>query len=99
MRFKVSRRGWLPGLPDHRDRFCAAPTVKTGHVSLPKSSEQAFDGHAVIGGGYDNAKQWFIVRNSWGGKRGMAGYFILPMLVWAVKIPPVISGQSASFND
>jgi C1A family cysteine protease len=27
----------------------------------------AIGGHAVVGVGYDDAKQWFVVRNSWGG--------------------------------
>ena len=30
------------------------------------------------GVGYDDAKQWFIVRNSWGAGWGMKGYFTLP---------------------
>jgi C1A family cysteine protease len=38
----------------------------------------AIGGHAVAGVGYDDAKQWFVVRNSWGGKWGMKGYFTLP---------------------
>ena len=28
--------------------------------------------------GYDDSKQWFIVRNSWGSNWGLKGYFTLP---------------------
>ena len=28
--------------------------------------------------GYDDAKRWFIVRNSWGARWGMDGYFTMP---------------------
>src|ERR1700722_257061 len=55
-----------------------AQVAKTGHASLPKSDEQSIGGHAVMCVGYDDAKQWFIVRNSWGDKWGMKGYFTLP---------------------
>jgi len=58
--------------------FESATVAKTGHASLPKSGEQVIGGHAVVGVGYDDAKQWFIIRNSWGGRWGMAGYFTLP---------------------
>jgi C1A family cysteine protease len=56
-----------------------SPTVaKTGHASLPKSGESVVGGHAVVGVGYDDTKQWFVVRNSWGEKWGMKGHFTLP---------------------
>ena len=58
--------------------FESATVTKTGHASLPKSGEQVIGGHAVVGVGYDDAKQWFIIRNSWGGRWGMSGYFTLP---------------------
>ena len=60
------------------DGFESAAVAKTGHASLPKSGEQCIGGHAVVGVGYDDAKQWFIVRNSWGISWGMKGYFTLP---------------------
>jgi C1A family cysteine protease len=31
-----------------------------------------------MGVGYDDSKQWFIVRNSWGPTWGIKGYFTLP---------------------
>jgi C1A family cysteine protease len=60
------------------ESFESAQVAKTGHAPLPKSGEQTIGGHAVVGVGYDDAKQWFIVRNSWGNSWGMKGYFTLP---------------------
>ena len=60
------------------ESFESAQVAKTGHASLPKSGEQSIGGHAVVGVGYDDAKQWFIIRNSWGNSWGMKGYFTLP---------------------
>ena len=60
------------------DSFESPQVAKSGHASLPKSGEPAVGGHAVVGVGYDDAKQWFIVRNSWGDGWGMKGYFTLP---------------------
>jgi C1A family cysteine protease len=56
-----------------------SPTVgKTGHAPMPRHGERAVGGHAVMAVGYDHAKQWFVVRNSWGAGWGMKGYFTLP---------------------
>jgi C1A family cysteine protease len=60
------------------ESFESAQVAKSGHAPLPKSGEQSIGGHAVVGVGYDDAKQWFIVRNSWGNAWGMKGYFTLP---------------------
>jgi len=60
------------------ESFESAQVARTGHASLPKSSEQPVGGHAVMCAGYDDARQWFVVRNSWGGRWGMKGYFTLP---------------------
>ena len=60
------------------ESFESAQVAKTGHASLPKSGEQTVGGHAVVGVGYDDAKQWFMVRNSWGDGWGLKGYFTLP---------------------
>merc|ERR1712159_888851 len=35
-------------------------------------------GHAVLCCGYDDEKEMFIVRNSWGADWGMDGYFLMP---------------------
>jgi len=60
------------------ENFESAQVARAGHASLPKSGERAIGGHAVLGVGYDDLKQWFIVRNSWGMEWGMKGYFTLP---------------------
>jgi C1A family cysteine protease len=60
------------------ESFESAQVAKTGHASLPKSNEQSIGGHAVMCVGYDDSKQWFTIRNSWGSKWGMKGYFTLP---------------------
>jgi C1A family cysteine protease len=56
-----------------------SPTVaRTGHAPMPAPEERTLGGHAVMAVGYSDAKQWFVVRNSWGPKWGMKGYFTLP---------------------
>ena len=52
--------------------------AKTGHAALPGEAERELGGHAVLCVGYDDANQWWLVRNSWGTGWGMAGYFTLP---------------------
>jgi C1A family cysteine protease len=60
------------------ESFESATVTRTGHASLPGADERAIGGHAVVGVGYDDAKQWFVVRNSWGNRWGLKGYFTLP---------------------
>jgi len=51
----------------------------TGVIPMPNvMTEQLLGGHAVVGVGYDDNKQVWIMRNSWGPDWGMAGYFTLP---------------------
>jgi len=71
------------------ESFESAQVAKTGHASLPKSGEASIGGHAAMCVGYNDAQQWFIVRNSWGPKWGMKGYFTLPY-------PYLISANLAS---
>ncbi len=52
--------------------------AKTGVLNMPTSAEQVVGGHAVMAVGYDDVAQRFIVRNSWGAKWGMKGYFTMP---------------------
>ena len=58
--------------------FESPKVAQTGHASMPKPQERALGGHAVMAVGYDDPKQWFLLRNSWGPEWGMKGYFTLP---------------------
>jgi C1A family cysteine protease len=58
--------------------FESPQVAKTGHVPMPGPSEKQIGGHAVLAVGYDDANQWFLVRNSWGPTWGMKGYFSIP---------------------
>jgi C1A family cysteine protease len=60
------------------ESFESPEVAKTGHAGMPRANESMLGGHAVMAVGYDESKQWFIVRNSWGRKWGMQGYFTLP---------------------
>ncbi len=60
------------------ESFESPQMARTGHASLPGAGERAIGGHAVVGVGYHDARQWFIVRNSWGNRWGLKGYFTLP---------------------
>jgi C1A family cysteine protease len=56
-----------------------SPTVaKTGKVIMPKKDEKTLGGHAVMAVGYSQSERRFLVRNSWGEKWGMKGYFTMP---------------------
>ena len=60
------------------ESFESAAVAKSGHVPLPASGEAVVGGHAGVGVGYDDAKERFIVRNSWVAGWGLKGYFTLP---------------------
>jgi C1A family cysteine protease len=60
------------------ESFEGPSVASTGHAPMPSPGEQVVGGHAVLGVGYDDAHQWFVVRNSWGPDWGMKGYFTLP---------------------
>lgn len=57
-----------------------APTVtKTGYVPLPNTQKETLmGGHAILVLGYDDKKQCFYCRNSWGSSWGNQGDFYLP---------------------
>lgn len=52
-------------------------------MPMPAAEESVLGGHAVLAVGYDDARQVFIVRNSWGTGWGDAGYFYVPYLFMA----------------
>ena len=60
------------------ESFESPAVAKSGHAPMPKPKEKSVGGHAVMGVGYDDAKQWFLIRNSWGPGWGLKGYFTLP---------------------
>ena len=50
----------------------------TSVLPLPGANESVVGGHAVLAVGYDDKKQLFTFRNSWGAKVGDNGYFYMP---------------------
>jgi len=52
-------------------------------MPMPAPDESILGGHAVLAVGYDDARQVFIVRNSWGTDWGDNGYFYVPYLFMA----------------
>lgn len=47
-------------------------------LPLPSAHEGVVGGHAVLAVGYNDAKQLFTFRNSWGASAGDEGYFYMP---------------------
>jgi len=63
--------------------------AKTGIVPMPDNTkEKCLGGHAVLMVGYDLNTRMFLVRNSWGIKWGLDGYFWLP---FAFVLDPTLS--------
>ncbi|HVD98086.1 MAG TPA: C1 family peptidase [Cytophagaceae bacterium] len=60
------------------ESFESAKVAKSGMVPMPSKKEKSLGGHAVCCVGYDDSKQCFIVRNSWGKSWGDGGHFYLP---------------------
>jgi C1A family cysteine protease len=60
------------------DSFESTQVARTGVVPMPGPAEKVAGGHAVLVVGYDDQQQRFIMRNSWGSKWGMQGYFTMP---------------------
>ncbi len=59
--------------------FEGSAIEKSGFLNLPdKSKEKPQGGHAVMAVGYDDMVNAVLVRNSWGPKWGMQGYFWMP---------------------
>jgi len=60
------------------DGFESPQVAKSGVLNMPDKKEKLIGGHAVVAVGYDDSQQRFMVRNSWGSKWGMQGYFTMP---------------------
>src|SRR5665213_2163194 len=60
------------------DSFESGAVASSGMVPIPGQDESVLGGHAIACVGYDDSKQCFIMRNSWGTTWGLAGYFYLP---------------------
>lgn len=58
--------------------FESDEVAKTGVLGMPGPKEKLLGGHAVLAVGFDDSKQVFLVRNSWGADWGMKGYFTMP---------------------
>jgi len=59
--------------------FESDDVAKTGIIPIPDvNNEELLGGHAVLAVGYDDAKEWVIIRNSWGGDWGDKGYCYMP---------------------
>lgn len=62
--------------------FVTNSVARTGLMPYPNTSrERLLGGHAVLLVGYNDAKQTFIARNSWGTSWGDRGYFYMPYQV------------------
>jgi C1A family cysteine protease len=60
------------------ESFMSPCVAKMGVVPMPKKSEAPTGGHAVVLVGWDDERQAYKVRNSWGTQWGRRGYFWLP---------------------
>lgn len=52
--------------------------ARSGNVPMPTENSKSVGGHAVMIVGYDDSRQCWIMRNSWGADWGDRGYFYLP---------------------
>ena len=60
------------------ESFESPAMAKTGLMPMPAPKEKNLGGHAVLAVGYDDAKQVFIVMNSWSTGWGDKGFFYMP---------------------
>ena len=61
------------------DSMMSDAVAQSGVVPMPDPGKDTLEGgHAIMCVGYDDAREVFIIRNSWGTGWGDAGYFYLP---------------------
>lgn len=58
--------------------FETEEVAKTGMVPMPKPNEEMVGGHAVCAVGFDDEKQCFLIKNSYGPNWGLDNYFYMP---------------------
>jgi len=68
---------WVFGFSVY-ESFETPEVARTGEAPMPALAEGLLGGHAVMAVGYDDATSRFLVRNSWGTRWGMDGYFTMP---------------------
>jgi C1A family cysteine protease len=49
-----------------------------GMVPMPNDDDEGLGGHAMMCVGYDDFREVFIIRNSWGDRIGDKGYYYMP---------------------
>jgi C1A family cysteine protease len=60
------------------DSLRSDQTAKTGDIPMPGTGEGVIGGHCILAVGYDDARQVFLIRNSWGTEWGKGGYGTIP---------------------
>lgn len=58
--------------------FDSIQVAQNGDIKVPGQKDKLMFGHAAVAVGYDDAKQNFIIRNSWGNSWGRNGYGTIP---------------------
>lgn len=58
--------------------YAAAQDAPNGDIPLPGKDDSPIFGHAAVAVGYDDEKQLFAIRNSWGNSWGNNGYGTIP---------------------
>ena len=60
--------------------FKAAGFIRSGILKTPEDTDNGDGsmGHALMGVGYDDNAQCFIIQNSWGSRWNRDGYFMMP---------------------
>ena len=58
--------------------FLSDQVSLSGTIAMPRSDDNLVGGHAVLVVGYDDAKQSFVFRNSWGTSWGNKGHGYIP---------------------
>lgn len=60
------------------ESFESNAVAQTGFLPMPTANEKMVGGHCILMVGYDDKKQVFEIRNSWGADFGDGGYFYMP---------------------